>query len=322
MEKYVFSGSLTQEMHDLLMSNPKFEPLDALVTQLDRSSIRQMIEWKREGFIRWLFIDSGAFSVHTGKAKTTVEEYTEFLNSIDDDFDVCAQLDTIPGKLGQPKKPEDYVISAEKSWENFIQMRKMVKSPNKVMPVFHFGEDIKYLKRMLEFKDEKGNPIQYIGLSPANDASIEDRSIYLRDMFNYIHHSANPNVKTHIYGFTSLEAMSKYPCYSADSITHRLLAGYGKLISRNYKIVSISLKVRNNKAKSSMSIVDAADEFTMKKFLEEVEDFGFTLEQLQNSVSARVAFNILSIQLLVKTKYKYHQDNLVRPKKFFKIEMR
>lgn len=320
IEKYVFSGSLTQEMHDLLLNSKYFEPLDVLVSQIDRGSIRKMIQWKQEGFVRWLFIDSGAFSVHTGKADTTTDEYIEYLNSIDEFFDVCAQLDTIPGKFGQHKKPEDYVESANKSWENFLYMRQRLKSPNKVMPVFHFGEDVKYLGRMLDWKDENGDQLEYIGLSPANDAPKEDRMIYLRDMYEYIKHSSNPNVKTHVYGFTSLDAMSKFPCYSADSITHRLLAGYAKIISRNFGIVSISLKVRNTKAKSSMSIVDAADDFNLDVFKQELSDLGFTLEQVQNSVSARVVANILNIQYLSKTKYKYKETNLARPKKLFSLK--
>jgi len=69
MDKYVFSGSLTTEMHDMLIAMPNFEPLDILISQLDRSAIKKTIEWKHEGFCRWLFIDSGAFSIHTGNAK-------------------------------------------------------------------------------------------------------------------------------------------------------------------------------------------------------------------------------------------------------------
>lgn len=319
MERYVFSGALTDEMHDLLVRYPKFEPLDTLESQLNRGSIKKLIQWKHDGFIRWLFIDSGAFSVHTGKAKTTVDEYIDFLNSVDEDIDVFAQLDTIPGKLNQPKSKEDYIESANKSWENYLYMRSKLKSPNKLMPVFHFGEDVQYLKRMLEWTDENGNMLQYIGLSPANDASKQDRMLYLRDMYQFIKHSKNPNVKTHIYGFTSLDAMSKFPCYSADSITHRLLAGYGKIISRHFGIVSISLRVRNSKNKSNMSIVDAADDFNLNLLNEELKELGFTLEQAQNSVSTRVAINILNIQYLTKTKYKYKDTNFVSPKKLFSL---
>lgn len=317
MEKYVFSGSLTAEMKEMLESCEDFEPLDMLVSQVDRSTVRQVIEWKKQGFCRWFFVDSGAFSYHTGKWKGTVDDYIEFLNSIDGDFDVCAQLDTIPGHFGQPKKPEDYVESAEGSWDNFLYMRTRVKSPEKVMPVFHMGEDPKYLQRMLDWKDENGHHLDYIGLSPANDASKRDRMLFLDNMYKLIHRSENPDVKTHIYGFTSLDAMAKFPCYSADSITHRLLSGYAKVITSFAGIVSVSKRPRTSKAKSNWSFIEGADEYNLTKLEDEAKSMNLTLEQLQESVSARVVFNIKNIQRLTKTTYKYHEGNIVRSKKLF-----
>ena len=107
MDKYVFSGSVRPFVHDKLMSLPDFQPLDVLVTQLDRGEIQNAIKNKKDGFCRWLFIDSGAFSIHTGKARFPAkgvkeptfrqweDNYIEYLNIIDEYFDVCAQLDTI-----------------------------------------------------------------------------------------------------------------------------------------------------------------------------------------------------------------------------------
>lgn len=319
MERYVFSGSLTNEMHDILAAIPDFEPIDALESQLNRSSVKKMIEWRKQGFVRWLFIDSGAFSVHTGKADTTVDEYIEYINSIDDDIDVFAQLDTIPGTFGQPKKPEDYVNSAESSWENYLYMRERVKSPNKLMPVYHFGEDLKYLDRMLEWTDEHGNHLEYIGLSPANDASVEDRMIYLKDMYSHIAKSPNPHVKTHIYGFTSLNMISKMPCYSADSITHRLQAGYGRIFTQNCGMISVSNRVRSKKNSGDRPFIEVADEHNYKLVEDEIKHIGLTFEKLTESVAARVAMNIYTIQKLVNTKYKYSKSNLVVQKKLFSI---
>ena len=317
MEKYVFSGSLTEEMHDMLINMPNFEPLDILITQLDRSAIKKTIQWKHEGFCRWLFIDSGAFSVHTGKANTTADEYIDYINSIDDDIDVCAQLDTIPGKFGQPKSKEDYEESARKSWENFLYMRQKLKSPHKVMPVFHFGEDFKALENMLNWTDENGNHLDYIGISPANDASQDDKNAYLQNVADVIKASCNPNVKTHLYGMTSLDALSKYPCYSADSISHRLISGYAKVLSENFGVISISKKSRTVKSKSNMSFVETADEYNMKKLKDEIEALGFTLEQIQESSSARVAMTMHNIQKLIKTKYRYKEGNIKRSRRLF-----
>lgn len=319
MEKYVFSGSLTQSMHDMILAMPDFEPLDILVSQLDRGTIKNMIQWKHEGFCRWLFIDSGAFSIHTGKAHTTADEYIEYLNSIDDDYDVCAQLDTIPGKFGQPKSREDYEESARKSWDNYLYMRTKLKSPDKLMPVFHFGEDMDVLRFMLEWRDENGNRLDYIGISPANDASQQDKDIYLRNVADVIKKSSNPNVKTHLYGMTSLPSLSKYPCYSADSISHRLISGYAKVLSCNFGIISVSKRHRTSSTKSNMSFVDLADDINMKKFVDEIEHLGLTLEQIENDPSARVAMTVHNIQKMIKTTYAYKETNTSRPKKLFNL---
>lgn len=319
MEKYTFSGSLTDEMHDMLVSNPNFEPLDILISQLDRSAIKKTIEWKRQGFCRWLFIDSGAFSVHTGKAKCTVDEYIAYLNSIDDDIDVFAQLDTIPGQFGKPKTPEDYAESARKSWENYLYMRERVKSPHKLMPVFHFGESFDALKNMLEWKDENGDHLDYIGLSPANDAPMQLKDIYLRNCANIIASSSNPHVKTHLYGYTSLEGLSKLPCYSADSISHRLISGYAKILSRNFGVISVSKRARTASSKSNLSFIETADEYNLSVLENELADLGFTLEEVQESPSARVVVNMLNIQYLIKHDYKYDDNKQKRPKKLFNL---
>ena len=332
MEKYVFSGSLTDEMHDMLLALPDFEPLDILITQLDRSAITKAIKWKHEGFCRWLFIDSGAFSVHTGNGKLPgwknstaptfrdwEDAYIAYLNSIDEDIDVFAQLDTIPGKFQKPKTPEDYIESAEKSWQNYLYMREHVKSPNKCMPVFHYGEDFSVLKKMLAWRDETGKHLDYIGISPANDVNQSAKDEYLKAVADIIKHSDNPNVKTHLYGMTSLDSLSKYPCYSADSISHRLISGYAKILSTNFGVISVSKKQRTSATKSNLSFFDTCDDYNYNILKDEIESLGFTIEQIQDSSSARVVMTMHNIQKLIKTKYAYKEDRLKKPRKLFNI---
>jgi hypothetical protein len=329
--RYVFSGSLTNKMHDMLLDTKDFEPIDMLVACHETSAIKQVTQWRKEGFCRWLFCDSGAFSVHTGKKNISQEDYIQFINENNDNFDIFAQLDTIPGKYKQPKNPEDYVESANKSWENFLYMREHVKDKKKIMPVYHFGEDTKYLERMLEYVDADGDHLDYIGLSPANDASVDARMNYLDDMYKIIAKSSNPNVKTHVYGFTSLTAMSKFPCYSADSISHRLVSGYNKIYTENFGIISLSKLPRSSKTKSNLSFLESADEYNLSILRSEIEGYGMNvdfakkygfegydiLDYLSECNDARVTFNVRSIQHLAYTKYQYHENNIVRNRKLF-----
>ena len=326
MEKYVFSGTMTQEIHDRLLACDDFEPVDILVSQVDRGGVKKAIQWKKDvvnygspdengnykqtHFCRWFFCDSGAFSVHTGKCKVTQDDYIEYINSIADDIDVCAQLDTIPGTYRQPKTDKDYIVSAEKSWENFLYMRERVTCPEKVMPVFHMGENSKYLERMLEYTDESGRHLDYIGLSPANDATVGERDTFLKDMYHVINTSSNPKVKTHIYGFTTLSVMAKYPAYSADSITYRLLAGYGKIILPDTgELVAMTSQNRRIRDKSAANFVDAClhqhDDSRLHYLEQQVKAANMTFDILKESSHARAAFNLRSIQHLVKTKFAY-----------------
>ena len=43
---YFFSGGLTKDMVKYLTNMPDFEPIDVLVSQIDRSSIKEMIEYQ------------------------------------------------------------------------------------------------------------------------------------------------------------------------------------------------------------------------------------------------------------------------------------
>lgn len=321
MEKYIFSGSHTEKMIEMLQASPGFEPLNFLTTQVDRAGVKQTIEYKKRGVCGWFFLDSGAFSIHTGNATTTLDEYIDYVNSIDEYIDVCAQLDTIPGEFKKPKTPQDYIDSAAKSWTDFLYMRERVKSPHKVMPVWHYGESFEALDRILNYRDENNEPLDYIGISPANDVCQADKNIYLKETFDYIKKSSNPNVKTHLYGMTSLDALSKFPCYSADSVSHRLYTGYGKVLTKNFGIISVSKQARVVKAKSNSSFIDSCDEHNLQLLKDEFAEKGFTIEQIQDENAARVAYSMLITLELTKPggKYAYHEDNLLRSKKLFTL---
>lgn len=316
---YFFSGGFTKQMRDYLVQMPGFEPIDVLVSQLDRSSIEQMLQYQKEGVVNKLFIDSGAFSVHTGKAKVDLEEYIDFLNSIDEHIDVCAQLDTIPGQFGKPKSASDYIESSQKSWENYLYMRSRLKSPHKLTPVYHYGEPISALQNMLEWRDENGRPVEYIGLSPANDTAQKVKNQYLQNMYDIIKKSSNPDVKTHLYGMTSLDALTKYPCYSADSISHRLQSAYNKIYTRKWGTISLSKKSRTSKTKSNMSFLETADDITLKEFESFLANLGFTIEEVEESNAARCVICMYEIQQFLKEN-PYKSDNLKRSKKLFIIQ--
>src|SRR5579864_2316714 len=94
-----------------------------------------------------LIMDSGAFSAYRLGIEIDIKDYGRFVRDNSQHFEaVC--LDHI--------FPEDTEVSASKSFDNFKQLWDMGA---KTMPVFHYGERIEWLDKMLEAGAD------YIGLS-------------------------------------------------------------------------------------------------------------------------------------------------------------
>lgn len=176
-----------------------------------------------------LFIDSGAFTAHTKGVTIDVDEYIEFLNSIDDYTTVFAQLDTIAGIRGQEVTIEQQLEAPKLSWENYLYMKDRVKSRDKLIPVFHQQEDFKWLKNMLEYTHEDGSHIKYIGISPNKSLPSSTWKPWLEKVFTIIKNSSNPNVKTHAFGISTYKILENFPFTSSDSTTWLKLAAFGQI---------------------------------------------------------------------------------------------
>lgn len=113
-------------------------------------------------------------------------------------------------------------------------MVNKVKSPEKLLPIFHQGEDFSWLKNMLEYKYTegplKGQYIKYIGISCSKDITSTAWAPWFDICFKIIHESNNPNVKTHAFGMTSLKLLEQYPFTSADSTSWVRSAGFGNIV--------------------------------------------------------------------------------------------
>lgn len=143
-----------------------------------------------------LFLDSGAFSAWSQGKKIDIQEYIKFIKEHEGLLEVYANLDVIG--------------SAEKTWENQMIMEKAGLYP---LPVFHYGEDEKWLKRILA----KG--YEYISLGGMVPISTGDLIHWLDYLFKTYLCDAEgmPIVKVHGFGLTSLRLMLRYPWMSVDS---------------------------------------------------------------------------------------------------------
>jgi len=161
-----------------------------------------------------LFLDSGAFSAWSQGEEIDIQEYIKFIKEHKDSIEIYANLDVI----GDP----------EGTWRNQVIMEKAGLSP---LPVFHYGEDIKWLKRILS----KG--YEYMSLGGMVPISNKDLlpwldmlwSQYLTDEKGF------PICKVHGFGLTSLHLMLRYPWYSVDSTTWVVTARMGSIFVPRFK---------------------------------------------------------------------------------------
>lgn len=254
--------------------------------ELNRSEITKMIELKKSGVYKGkILIDSGAFTAHTKGIELDVDEYISYLNSITDYVDCYAQVDTIPGQFGKPKTDEQLKNAPMSSFENYLYMRPKLRQPEKLLPVYHQGEDIKWLHNMLEWADDNGNHIPYIGISPANDKSQKEKNKFIEMCFREIRKSSNPKVKTHAFGMTNLETLTLYPFTSADSTSWALTAVNGGIMTK-WGVIGMSAKSKNSNAYKGKSAAD-------KKLIDEyIASKGFDVLNLIEADDATVIARI------------------------------
>ena len=250
-----------------------------------------------------LLIDSGAHSAHTKGITLDLEEYIGFVNENIDKFTLYVQVDKIPGVYRMPKTAKDWLEAPQLSWENYLYMREKSKDPSKLVPVFHQGEDLKWLRNMLDYTFSDGSHIPYIGLSPRGDVSLKAKYDFSAECFATIQNSSNPNVKTHAFGATSLEMLEKLPYTSADSTTWVLVSAFGQVwmpncIDGDINGVGIKLGVsEENRSHPTATQTYWEQPAKIKKKLDDYfESIGTNIEELSVSHSARALASAKYVQ--------------------------
>lgn len=157
------------------------------------------------------FLDSGAYSAWSRGTHIDIDEYIAFIKANIELIEVCACLDAIPGAPGRSATTEERNAAAELSWSNFLYMKQEGVDS---LPVFHYGEDFKYLERMLDYG------LDYIGIGGLVGIAGPMRRAWLDRLFIRITDDAGlPIIKTHGFGMTSVPLIFRYPWYSVDSTT-------------------------------------------------------------------------------------------------------
>lgn len=179
---------------------------------------------KKQGEVDVL-MDSGAFSAWFHDEAINLDAYMAFLEEHAALFSACVSLDKIPGTKKRPARTSIEVEqAAAQSYQNFNRMRKR---GIEAMPVFHMGEDWRWLDRMLE------DHVPYIGLATSRDSKrkYDRQRAWLDQCFARLtDEQGRPYVKTHGFGLTQLQLIARYPWFSVDSTAWALAGAYGEIM--------------------------------------------------------------------------------------------
>lgn len=167
-----------------------------------------------------ILIDSGAFSVWSNGGSIDICAYAQFAldfqRLIDPSINVhVVNLDVLPGKWGEVPDAQTIAASAEQGWQNMLYLEN---KGLKVIHIFHQHEDFSILERLSKHSD-------YIGISPANDVSTDEKLSWLNKVFFYLKDST----KCHGFAVTSHRQLFGYPFYSVDSSSWITPARFGRI---------------------------------------------------------------------------------------------
>ena len=248
-----------------------------------------------------LVVDSSAYSAWTRHIEIDIDEYIRFINDISDVVYWFAELDKIPGEFGKEKTKKEIEEAPEISWNNFLYMIERVNCPKKILPVFHMYEDYKYLKQMLSYQFSDGSFIEYIGISPSNDAAVNEKIKWYERTWKIIYDECEKLGReiplTHNFGMTTISLMEQYPSMSSDSTSWIRGASFGNImLVVNGKIKTVYVSNRNPQAPDHINNQSSAVREAVEKMCDEI-GHGITLQHLidDEKGNLRPIFNLYSL---------------------------
>ncbi len=203
-----------------------FNHTHLLASQYYPDQLDKAIEYARDVKGVTLIIDSGAFSAWNSNMPIVLDDYVKVLKDFSTYLHLFKEvhivnLDVIPGSPNQKVTYEQVESAAEEGLQNYIKLLNLdLKGYSSIIHVFHQGESISLLKRILQL-----NPT-YIGISPSNSSTTQQRQFWLDEAFKHLPQS----IHAHGFAVTSHQLMYQYPWFSVDSISWFILGVYGKLL--------------------------------------------------------------------------------------------
>lgn len=278
---YYFSGMSYQDMKRRLN-------VDQLFSQWhERKGIESLIAYKKEHpeHTGRIMVDSGSFTAYTKGVHIDIDDYLKFIDKVGDYVTVFVAVDDVPDPANM-----DYT-KAQTTWDNYLYMVERLRPElrDKLIPVFHYGEDFKWLRNMLEYRHPDGSHIKYIGLAISLEGTKKVRINWGRECMRVIAESSNPNVMTHAFGVGVKSVLDNITVTSTDATSWVKRAAYG-MISIDDNSIHVSEVMKNRADDRYLGQQSIA---LQEDVLKRINEKGFTLEELEQDSGRRAEFNIL-----------------------------
>ena len=162
-----------------------------------------------------IFLDCGAYGAWKHGITLDLDQYMSYVKLNQPLFHSHPNLDIIPGTDGSER-------AATQSYQNQQRMKDAGLSP---MPVFHRGDDFKFLERYLA----DGETSIALAVLPW-DVPEHVKVSWLSQCFSLITVQGRPAVATHGLAITGRRLLHRFPFTTADSRTWLLSGALGKIM--------------------------------------------------------------------------------------------
>jgi len=149
-----------------------------------------------------VLVDSGAFSIFNRGIDLDIDDYLNFIKDLPEHWNYIS-FDVIPKDKKSKKETEK---TAEMTFENYLYLSKHIKN---LVPVYHYGESFKWLKKYLNYTD-------YICAGRLLGNLKESIRSY-GEVFKI----CGTKYKIHGLACTDINLLKLFPFYSVDSITYK-----------------------------------------------------------------------------------------------------
>ena len=217
------SGDIEGKRIDYILRCDSWKRLCILHSYAKFKSVwhRQLMAWVLAGNRPYRFmLDSGAFSAATGTCRVTLPGYIDFVHHLGDQFDIVVTLDDI--------------TSPVTTQDNTKRMLDAGIPKEKILPVYHYGEDPKFLSWIVK------QGFKYIGLGGVARGVPRPVIQHWVHWAVYNYPPGKDGFKFHLFGCGDRQVLERYPVYSCDSVTPLLgvyLRGSSASMNKNRGVI-------------------------------------------------------------------------------------